>query len=131
VIYLDTSALAKLIVVEDESAALAGWLDERPEELLATSVLGRVELVRAARRRGPEAVARALGLLAELALVPVSAEVLDGAWILDPPSVRSLDALHLASASSLGQELTALVAYDERLLAGARSLGLVAVAPGS
>ncbi|MEJ7795460.1 MAG: type II toxin-antitoxin system VapC family toxin [Nocardioides sp.] len=108
-IYLDTSALAKLIVVEDESAALAGWLDERPDELLATSVLGRVELLRAARRRGPEAVARALGLLA----------------------VRSLDALHLASASSLGPELTALVAYGERLLAGARALGLVAVAPGS
>lgn len=130
-IYLDTSALAKLIVVEDESAALAGWLDNRPDELLATSVLGRVELLRAARRRGPEAVARALSLLAELALVPVAAEVLDGAWILDPPSVRSLDAVHLASASSLGPELTALVAYDERLLTGARALGMVAVAPGS
>jgi len=131
VIYLDTSAMAKLVVAETESAALAAWLDERPDELLTTSVLGRVELLRAARRRGQDAVARALSLLAELALVPVSADVVDGAWTLDPPAVRSLDALHLASASSLGSELTALVAYDARLLAAAESLGLKPVSPGA
>lgn len=128
-IYLDTSALAKLVVEEAESPSLARWLDHRTDEVLCTSALARVELVRAARRRGAEAVPRALSLLAELALVPVSAEVLDMAWHLDPPSMRSLDAVHLASAASLGGQLSALVAYDRRLLDAAEGLGLGVASP--
>lgn len=128
-IYLDTSALAKLVVDEPESAHLATWLDARPDEVLVTSVLGRVELLRAARRHSAAALPAALGILAELALVPLTPDVIDGAWSLDPPGLRSLDAIHVASAASLPGETT-LLAYDSRLLAAARAVGLTALAPG-
>ncbi|MCB1302588.1 MAG: PIN domain-containing protein, partial [Tetrasphaera sp.] len=66
-IYVDTSALAKLVVDEAESAALSAWLDERADEILATSILTRVELVRAATRHSAQARLAALALLGELA----------------------------------------------------------------
>jgi predicted nucleic acid-binding protein len=130
VLYLDTSALVKLVVEEPESADLAAWLDERPDEVLCTSVIGRVELLRAARRRGPETTPAASQLLAEIALVPVDHLVLDLATALEPAALRTLDALHLASASSLGDAVTAVVAYDERLLRAADLIGINTASPG-
>jgi predicted nucleic acid-binding protein len=130
VLYLDTSALVKLVVEEPESADLAAWLDERPDEVLCTSVIGRVELLRAARRRGPETTPAASQLLAEIALVPVDHLVLDLATALEPAALRTLDALHLASASSLGDAVTAVVAYDERLLRAADLIGISTASPG-
>jgi predicted nucleic acid-binding protein len=130
VLYLDTSALVKLVVEERESADLAAWLDERPDEVLCTSVIGRVELLRAARRRGPETTPAASQLLAEIALVPVDHLVLDLATALEPAALRTLDALHLASASSLGDAVTAVVAYDERLLRAADLIGISTASPG-
>lgn len=129
-LYLDTSALVKLVVEEPESADLAAWLDERPDEVLCTSAIGRVELLRAARRRGPEATPTASQLLAEVALVPVDHLVTDIAAGLEPPTLRTVDALHLASASSLGDAVTAVVAYDERLLRAAEVLGIDTASPG-
>jgi predicted nucleic acid-binding protein len=130
VLYLDTSALVKLVVEEPESADLAAWLDERPDEVLCTSVIGRVELLRVARRRGPETTPAASQLLAEIALVPVDHLVLDLATALEPAALRTLDALHLASASSLGDAVTAVVAYDERLLRAADLIGINTASPG-
>jgi predicted nucleic acid-binding protein len=130
VLYLDTSALVKLVVEEPESADLAAWLDERPDEVLCTSVIGRVELLRVARRRGPETTPAASQLLAEIALVPVDHLVLDLATALEPAALRTLDALHLASASSLGDAVTAVVAYDERLLRAADLIGISTASPG-
>jgi predicted nucleic acid-binding protein len=130
VLYLDTAALVKLVVEEPESADLAAWLDERPDEVLCTSVIGRVELLRAARRRGPETTPAASQLLAEIALVPVDHLVLDLATALEPAALRTLDALHLASASSLGDAVTAVVAYDERLLRAADLIGINTASPG-
>jgi predicted nucleic acid-binding protein len=132
VIYLDTSALAKLVVDEPESEELASWLDERPAEVLVTSALARVELVRAATRRSPETVPAARALLAELATVPIDALVLETATSLPPVELRSLDAVHLASAATLvaNAEGLVFVAYDERLLTSASALGLETSAPG-
>lgn len=129
-LYLDTSALVKLVVEEPESADLARWLDERPDEILCTSVIGRVELLRAARRRGPETTPAASQLLAELALVPNDHLVMDIAATLETVTLRTLDALHLASASSLGDAVKAVVAYDERLLNAAEVLGISTASPG-
>lgn len=129
-IYLDTSALVKLVVEEPESADLAAWLDERPDEVLCTSTIGRVELLRAARRRGPETTPAASHLLSELALIPVDHLVVDIAATLEPLTLRTLDALHIASASSLGDAITTVVAYDGRLLGAAGLVGITTASPG-
>lgn len=100
-IYLDTSALVKLVVDEPESAALAEWLDDRPEQPLCMSAIGKAEVFRAARRHSPHALAVASSVLAELALVPTDAAVLELAALLEPAGLRTLDALHLASAAGL------------------------------
>ncbi|HET7398153.1 MAG TPA: type II toxin-antitoxin system VapC family toxin [Intrasporangium sp.] len=127
--YLDTSALVKLVVAEPESDALASWLDERAHDLLCTSVIGKVELLCAARRRGPQTLAAATTMVAELALVPADAIVLELAATIDPAGLRTLDALHLASAAGLGADLAHLVAYDTALVASAETLGLHPVSP--
>lgn len=128
-IYLDTSALVKLVVEEAESAALARWLDDRPDDVLCSSVVSRIELLRAARRRGASTVPAAVSLLAELALVALDPAVLELATELGPPGLRTLDALHLASAATLGPDLTRFVAYDGRLLEGAQLLEIPAISP--
>lgn len=128
-IYLDTSALVKLVVDEPESAALADWLDDRPDDVLCSSAVSRVELLRAARRRSPATVPATVALLCELALVPVDSPVLELAAEIGPPGLRTLDALHLASAAGLGPDLSAFVAYDGRLIEGAALLQLPAISP--
>lgn len=128
-IYLDTSALAKLVVEEKESQALALWLDDQPDTVMCTSVIARVELLRACRRRGPESAPRTLALLAELALVPLSSDVIESAWSVDPVGLRSLDAIHVASAASQGGDLNAFVAFDSRLIEAARDIGLPVAVP--
>jgi uncharacterized protein len=127
VIYLDTSALAKLVRTEAETPDLLAWLDGKDQ--LVTSSLARVELVRAARQDGPEAQRQAATILVELDQVPMTYDLLDTAGALPQP-VKSLDAIHLASAIRLRGALEAFVAYDKRLLAAADEAGLPTVAPG-
>lgn len=136
-IYLDSSALLKLLVDEAESEALHAWLDarvapsdaSRGEEVLS-SELARVEVVRAMRRLAPEGVPEARVLIGQLYLLPVSGEVVSRAAEVGDPLLRSLDAIHLASALSLAADLHAFVAYDLRLVTAARSAGLEVVQPG-
>lgn len=128
-VYLDTSALVKLVVNEPESDSLAHWLDDTPYSMLVTSVIGRVELVRACRRHSDQAAVAAVALLAELALVPMDATVLEIASTVGPETLRTLDALHLASAIGLRSRLQAFVAYDVRLVAAADHARLPVVAP--
>lgn len=128
-IYLDSSALMKLVREEAETEALRDWLGSQPEEPVATSELGRVELLRAAQRAGPEALTEAHILIGDVDLIPLDRGVQDLACEMGDPPLRTLDALHLASAVILGDELTALVAYDDRLVAAARAVGLPTVAP--
>lgn len=125
--YLDASALVKLIVAEAESAALRGYLEERPRPV--SSTLARVEVVRAARVRGPAAAAAARSLLDRLELLVMDDHLLDAAAELADPVLRSLDAIHVAAAATFAPELEALVTYDRRMADAARGAGLPVVAP--
>jgi uncharacterized protein len=121
-VYLDSSAIVKLVVREPETEALLTFLE--PWQMRVTSALARVEVVRAVRRHGHSATARAAALLDGLSLLALDDALLDDAAAIDANELRSLDAIHIASAQQLERELAALVSYDERMLAAARSLGL-------
>lgn len=120
----------KLIRREDETAALGEWLEVHAEEAVVSSEVGRVEVLRAARRAGDLVVAEARAVVDELDLVPLDRAVQDVACDIGDPLLRSLDALHLASAILLGTALTSFVTYDRRLATVARAAGLVVAAPG-
>lgn len=132
-IYMDTSALVKLIVQESESAALRRWLADVEDHDHVTSAVGRVELMRTALRSADaEIVANAKRILDEdLDLLAVTDDVIEVAETIGPESLRSLDAIHLASASQLGDALTAVVAYDRRLIEGCRDLDYPIESPGA
>lgn len=125
--YLDASAFVKLLVRETESEALARYLDEHPD--LVSSAILRTEGFRAVRHLGAELVERARSNLARIRFVPVDDPLLDTAAVLDPAIMRTLDALHLASAVVLGEELETLVTYDQRMREGAELLGLPVAVP--
>ena len=126
-VYLDSSALVKLVVVEPESSALRRYLADEPER--ASCALARVEVIRAVRVHGPSTVSRARRLLQRLNLVEVDDELLEAAAALDPRILRSLDAIHAAAARLLGEELTAVVTYDRRMAEAAELLDLTVTAP--
>lgn len=130
VVYLDTSALVKLVVPEPESEALEQELHRWTDG--ASSSLAWVELPRAVRRRLGEASPSLIELwsaLAASAEVPISDEVVGIAARLDPARLGSLDAIHLASAISLGDALGALVTYDDVLESAAQEAGLRTLRP--
>lgn len=126
--YLDTSALTKLVMAESETGALRGWLAQQDRTLVSCD-LARTELTRAVRRVAPERLVDANAVLDGLILLSVPASVFASAGRLDPVELRSLDAVHLAAALELGDDLEALVAYDERLLQAARLNGIDVLAP--
>ncbi len=126
-LYLDTSAVVKLLLREKESLALRAFIGDQD---WASSALLRTELPRALVRVEPSVLPRAVDVLARVSLLAIDTRVLDTAARLSPSSLRSLDAIHLASALQLGDELTAFVAYDDRLLAAASALGLPVASPG-
>ena len=126
-VYLDSSALVKLVIVEPESAALRRYLRREPQR--ASCALARVEVVRAVRPHGARAATRARQLLRRLDLVQLDDDLLDRAAALDGVVLRSLDAIHLAAAQLLLDELTAIVTYDERMATAASLVGLVVEAP--
>lgn len=126
--YLDTSALVKLVVAERETPALLQWL-RAADRRTVSSNLARTELLRVVRRAAPAQLVRARAVLAAVDLLALDPPLLDQAALLDPVALRTLDALHLAGALTLGDDLDGLVAYDERLLAATRAAGLESVAP--
>jgi len=130
VIYLDSSALMKLVRQDDETEALRNWLEVRPELPAVTSELGRVEVLRAARRLGGQVMVEARAVVGDLDLVPLDRAVQDVACELGDPLLPTLAALHLASALLLGDELTGFVAYDQRLVEAAKAAGLRVSVPG-
>jgi predicted nucleic acid-binding protein len=125
--YLDSSAIVKLAVRERESLALRRYLRRR--QPLVSSALARTEVLRALLPAGDEAVARGRSVLQRLDLVRVNDRILNAAGVLRPPELRSLDAIHLATADELGDELSALVTYDDRMVTVAKQRGCRIVQP--
>jgi uncharacterized protein len=118
--YLDTSALVKLVVAEDETPALRRWLleaDRRP----VSCDLARTELMRAVRRTAPDRVVQARAVLDSITLVDVGTQTFEQAGRIDPALLRTRDAVHLAAALDLGDDLDGIVTYDERLVSRARN----------
>jgi uncharacterized protein len=133
VIYLDASALVKLIRTEPESNGLADWLDGRIEKRWITSTLTEVELPRAIIRAGVlQGLAAVPGVLARLDRFEIDPIVRSTAAAYQDPALRSLDAIHLATAQVAASvaSLTAFVTYDGRLADAAAALGMTTVAPG-
>jgi predicted nucleic acid-binding protein len=121
VTYLDSSALVKLAVREGESAALRRYLRRRRP--LVSSALARTEVARALMPLGAEAVRHGQQVLSRVDLVRINDRILRAAGSLDPQELRSLDAIHLASARQFGQELAAIVTYDARMALAAEAIG--------
>ncbi|GAB3128866.1 type II toxin-antitoxin system VapC family toxin [Tsukamurella serpentis] len=131
-IYLDTSALVKLLVEEKETPSLLNWLASRKGEASISSDLSRVELMRTVLRAGESGLAeQAQYVLDSLDLLPLSEPVIELAETVGSPGLRSLDALHLAAALQVESELTAFVTYDHRLQEACREVGLSVAAPGA
>ena len=126
--YLDTSAFLKLVVSEAESRGLRKWATADGMVLVASDLL-RTEALRAARRHSPAALLQARTLLDGVALMALTPDICERAAELDPSILRSLDALHLASALALGDDLHAVVTYDERLAAACAAHGVAVLAP--
>jgi predicted nucleic acid-binding protein len=126
--YVDTSAVVKLIVAEPESLALRDWLLAPGREVVACDLV-RTELFRVVRRAAPELMVQARGVLEAITILQVSTSIFEIAGRLDPVDLRSLDAVHLAAALDLGDDLAGMVTYDERLDAAAAANGIVSVAP--
>ena len=128
VVYLDSSALIKLIFEEPETSGLADFLAAWPTR--TSSSLASLEVLRTAQLVDGLAVARhARHMLAHVHLIRPDDVLLAAATRLEPASLRALDAIHLATALSLGSELAGMVAYDRRLAAAARRAHVTVWAP--
>lgn len=131
IIYADTSALVKLLSDEEESLSLTAWIGEVDGLVPVSSDLVRTELMRAVRRTHPAAATSVKALLNTLLLVPISTDICDSAARLEPPTLRSLDAIHLATALAAGDDVEAMLTYDDRLAEAALHYGLKVIAPGT
>ena len=127
--YLDTSALAKLVVREKESPALRRYLKQIRSDTLFTAAITRTELARAARRADSTLLTKVRDVLDSLDIIDLTTTILDAAGILDPPALRSLDALHLVAAQRAGGELRAVITYDARMAEVAQSLSIPVATP--
>lgn len=127
-IYLDASALITLVTGRPYAPELRDFLARSPESPMGTSTIGFVETVRTLDRVGsyPTAMQDLLGSFTEIL---VTDEIRDAAAAL-PGGVRTLDAVHIASAQAVGDTLTVLVSYDKRMLGIAHSVGIPIASPG-
>jgi predicted nucleic acid-binding protein len=129
VYYIDTSAALKLLIEESDSAAFAAFYDGEGGASWASSALLRIEVMRAVSRSLPVLLPDARDLLSAFDYIRIDDEVVQRA--MDEPDrlLRSLDAIHLATARILGSDLTGLVTYDDRLAKAAEEVGMIVVAP--
>lgn len=126
-VYLDSSAIVKLALDEPESVALRRYLRRRRP--LLSSGLARTEVFRALLPAGAESIERGRAVLRRLELHRVNDRVLDAAGTMAPAELRSLDAIHLATAARLGRAMRTFVTYDERMADAARGLGYRVLSP--
>jgi predicted nucleic acid-binding protein len=127
-VYVDASAFVKLFSPEPESEAMAAAIDLEWQGALSSEIFA-IEVFRAARRIGGTAVAQAVDLLRSVVLLPLTAEIRRDAGRVGSPELRSLDAIHLATAISLGDRIRAVLTYDTRLGEACSAAGLSVVAP--
>jgi len=127
VAYVDASALVKLVVAEAETPAMYRWFVEATRTL--TSRVGMIEIARAAARRGAIDADHRDVVLSGVEVVEINASIAAAAATIGPAALRTLDAIHLASAISLLPDLEAFVTYDDRLADAARAIGLPVVRP--
>jgi uncharacterized protein len=125
--YVDSSAIVKLVVAEPESKALRRYLSRR--QALVSSALARTEVARALMPSGSEAVTRGEDVLRRIQILRVNDRVLREAGLMEPADLRSLDAIHLASARQLGPSVKQIVTYDDRMAEAARAIGWSVAAP--
>lgn len=126
--YLDTSAALKLLAKEDHSAAFAAYYDNTDSSWVSSTLL-RIEVTRTVARVMPAALADARDLLSAFDYVAIDDEMVEAAMAEPDRMLRSLDAIHLATARLLGEDLTALVTYDDRLSKAASDAGLTVLTP--
>lgn len=127
--YADTSAVLKLLVEETHSLAFATFYDSQVDAEWVSSALLRIEVIRAVSRAVPVLLPDARDLLSAFSCIAIDDDIVEAAMNEPDRSLRSLDAIHLASARLLGPELDAFVTYDHRLGAAASDAGLVCLAP--
>jgi predicted nucleic acid-binding protein len=129
--YLDTSAFMKLSVREQRSTEMRAWADaeEQRSGSLWSSELLLTEAVRTARRISADVLKATVDRLQRIALITITTDTYVRAGELDPAILRSLDALHLAAALTLGGDLEGVVTYDDRMAEAAGVLGLQTQAP--
>jgi predicted nucleic acid-binding protein len=134
VIYLDSAAVVKLVRQEEHSSELVAWLNTHGDIALVSSALVEVEVPRALRRSAPQALVGVPAAIGRLFRLEIDATIRATAAAFAEPALRSLDAIHLATAQVLANEagatLTAFVTYDQRLLASARTAGFPTASPG-
>jgi predicted nucleic acid-binding protein len=128
-VYLDSSALVKLVVREPESLALMEFLRERPDRVSSALVLAEVPRALRRARFGAAERRRAREILARVALVDIDRRALAAAAAIGPPALSTLDAIHLATALALREDLAALATYDRRLALGAERAHLEVLVP--
>jgi predicted nucleic acid-binding protein len=128
-LYLDSSAIVKLVAPEPETAGLVETLRSDPDAI--SSALAQVEVTRAVMRAGAtrECASRAAAVLERIALVPIDAGILGRAADLQPPDLRTLDAIHLATALLLQPDIAGLITYDGRLAGAAAAAGIAVITP--
>ena len=119
--YVDSSAIVKLVAIEPETPALSRFLEGR--QPLVCSALASAEVRRAVLPLGDKFLRQARDVLARFELVRVSDDVLEDAGRLEPASLRSLDAIHLATAALFGSTLGGVISYDQRMRNAALSYG--------
>lgn len=124
--YVDASALVKVVLDEAGSPAMRRWYVESDD--VVTSIVGVIETRRAVRRSDFDA-AHLESVLRSVQAIELRPGAARSASILAPTGLRTLDAIHLATALALGSDLDAFVTYDDRLADAARSLGLPVVRP--
>lgn len=127
--YADTSAVIKLLAEEKHSIALAAFYDEHTDAEWVSSALLKIELTRAVTRVMPVLMPDARDLLRAFSYVSIDDDIVDAAMNEPDRGLRSLDAIHLATARIFGDELDALVSYDDRLLRAAGEAGLPTASP--
>jgi uncharacterized protein len=127
--YADTSAVIKLLVEETHSKAFAAFYDAHPDAEWVSSTLLKIEVTRAVTRVRPALLPDARDLLLAFSCIAMDEDIVQGAMNEPDRGLRSLDAVHLATARVLGPDLDAVVSYDDRLVRAANEAGLATLSP--